>query len=141
MSWNGFPKYTANRILKKYKSLFGSDNKQSKPPLDPNTTVIFLSLPYVGKQGEALVRKCCNEIKYLVHKPLKFQIHWQTTKVSFFTSTKDPVPKDLKSSVVYQFDCSGCGDMYIGKTNRNLITRVKEHCKPNSEIYNHTSNC
>ena len=61
---------------------------------------------------------------------------------STFVSTKDPIPKRYKNSVVYQFTCPGCCSYYIGKTDRCLYTRIKEHAKSDkSEICNHVHNC
>ena len=42
------------------------------------------------------------------------------------TRVKDPLPIEKGSIVVYQIPCS-CGQVYIGKTNRKLETRIKEH--------------
>ena len=33
----------------------------------------------------------------------------------------------MRSSAVYKFQCPGCHASYYGKTQRNLITRCKEH--------------
>jgi hypothetical protein len=53
-------------------------------------------------------------------------------------STKDPTTKEHQSSVVYKFTCPGCSYLYIGKTDRCLITRLKEHSdSKNSEILRH----
>ena len=56
---------------------------------------------------------------------------------------KDQVPKLMKFYVVYQFNCPGCNDSYIGKTERNLCTRTEEHACSNkgSAIYDHIKNC
>ena len=41
---------------------------------------------------------------------------------------KDILPKNLCSSVVYEYCCpQGCGSVYIGSTIRTLHTRVCEH--------------
>ena len=37
-------------------------------------------------------------------------------------------PDYLKSHVVYEFSCPACNAGYIVKTDRNLGTRIKEHC-------------
>ena len=42
---------------------------------------------------------------------------------------KDPIPKFLKSFVVYKFVCPGCNACYIGGTTRHLSTSIKEHLK------------
>ena len=68
---------------------------------------------------------------------------WQNSKLSRFTNTKDVTPKEFCSSVVYKFTCPGCHASYIGKTDRNLSTRILEHTKPhtNSELFNHINSC
>ena len=56
---------------------------------------------------------------------------------------KDQVPKLMKYYVVYQFNCPGCNDSYIGKTECNLCTRTEEHARSDegSAIYDHIKNC
>ena len=48
-------------------------------------------------------------------------------KLHFFCSNKDPVPANLQSHVIYQFECHGCKAKYIGKTDRCLELRLNEH--------------
>ena len=50
-----------------------------------------------------------------------------TKKVAFFCSNKDPVPVNLQSHVIYQFECPGFKAKYIGKTDRCLEFRLNEH--------------
>ena len=53
-------------------------------------------------------------------------------------NVKDPIPKFLKSFVVYKFVCAGCN----GETTRHLSTRIKEHLKTDkkSHIFAHLVN-
>ena len=46
-----------------------------------------------------------------------------------------------KSHVVYKFSCPGCQD--IGKTDRTLLTRTREHTVTDKEsaIYKHLRTC
>ena len=72
--------------------------------------------------------------------PCKFVINWRTTNYNCFLSCKDKTPGEYKSSVVYEFSCPGCRSSYIGKTDRCLYTRIKEHStRENSEIYAHVN--
>ena len=50
---------------------------------------------------------------------------YDTKKVTFFCSKKDPVPVNLH--VIHQFECPGCKAKYIGKTDRSLEFRSNEH--------------
>ena len=49
----------------------------------------------------------------------------------------------MKSYVVYQFNCPGCNKRCIGKTDRNLCTRIEEHAgfDKDSAIFHHISLC
>ena len=41
---------------------------------------------------------------------------------------KDKLPKNLQSSVIYQYSCpQECGSVYVGSTTRTLETRIAEH--------------
>ena len=40
---------------------------------------------------------------------------------------KDPVPVNLQSHVIYQFECAGCKAKHIGKTDRCLELGLNEH--------------
>ena len=57
-------------------------------------------------------------------------------------NVKDPIPKSLKSFVVYKFVCSGFNVCCIGETTRHLSTRIKDHLKTDkkSHIFAHLVN-
>ena len=55
-----------------------------------------------------------------------FKLAFSSFKIGQLLSTKDKIPSDLKSSVVYKFTCH-CKTMYIGQTRRHLSTRIQEH--------------
>ena len=48
--------------------------------------------------------------------------------LSNFFHFKDRIPLNLRSHVVYQFECQCCNALYLGKTCRHLHTRFSEHC-------------
>ena len=122
-----------------FRPKYGPFNKDDKEKIPK----IWLRLPYIGKYGETVARKCISRIKKLTSKPMKFILNWQTTKIDFFINTKDPTPTEYKSALVYKFVCPACNASYIGKTDRCLLTRIKEHShgRTHSEIYNHTTQC
>ena len=64
-------------------------------------------------------------------------------KTVFYTNNKDKVPLLSKSHVVYKFSCPGCQSSYIGKTDRTLFTRTREHVVTDKEsaIYKHLRPC
>ena len=76
-------------------------------------------------------------------KRVKFVLQYETTKLSYFTNTKDKISLLSQSSVVYKFVCPGCSSSYIGKTGCTLWERTEEHAyknknqKEQSAIYEH----
>ena len=40
---------------------------------------------------------------------------------------KDPIPKDLVSSIIYSFTCPCCNARYVGETDRHCKVRWGEH--------------
>ena len=63
-----------------------------------------------------------------------------------FFNTKDSLPKELKSYVVYKFKCASCNACYIGETKRHFKIRVSEHLNTDKEskVFQHlqeNANC
>ena len=56
-------------------------------------------------------------------------------------SLKAPVEKILKSDVVYKITCSLCKQCYVGKTERHLTTRYREHILRDGPMKSHAQNC
>ena len=103
---------------------------------------IWLRIPFMGKQGEFLVKKLLKKIQRNVIQPVKFVIIYDTKKISYFLPKKDKIPNPLHSNIVYEFTCPGCNSSYVGKTERNLATRLSEHSDPQkSSISKHLSKC
>ena len=48
---------------------------------------------------------------------------------------KDRVPFDLRSYVVYNFDCGSSKADYIGRRKRHLSTRIKEHLETDKKSH------
>ena len=61
-----------------------------------------------------------------------------------FCSNKDSdsVIFENRANVVYKFTCPGFSSSYVGKTDRNLITRMKEHGESKHSVaLQHLSSC
>ena len=68
-------------------------------------------------------------------------LHYQTTKLSYFTNTKDKTPFLSQPSVIYKFVCPGCKSCYVGKTGRTLHEKAKEHFYAKGNKNEHLSLC
>ena len=144
MSWNGYPSYIVNSIIKRLKTKKEENIQQTinEENKDENVIKIWVKLPYLGKQGEMIVKSLLKKLKRYMKQNVKFVILYQTKKSAMFCPTKDPVPTDQKSHVIYKIICPGCQKWYIGKTDRCFLTRMKEHGKKIEQpMYQHLQNC
>ena len=79
-----------------------------------------------------LVKKCIRTLKKNIKKDVRitFVVTYNTTKLSFYTNTKDRIDKLAYSYIVYQFCCPGCSKSYIGKEpflkeEMNMFSKIK----------------
>ena len=57
-----------------------------------------------------------------------------------FCSAKDSIPTHQKTNVIYKVSCPDYVEYYIGKTVRNLVTRLNEHAsREDQPTYQHLS--
>ena len=139
MSWNGFSRNMARKLMNAFTPQHTNNNAQESPS-SQNLPKIWIRSPFIGKYGNtpANINKTCRLLK----GPCKFILHWRTTQANCFLSSKDKTPNEYQSSVVNQFSCPGCKSSYIGKTDCCLFTRLKEHSTRNSsEINAHINSC
>ena len=59
-----------------------------------------------------------------------------------FCSVKDKIPTHQKSNVIYTRKCSRCGESYVVKTDRCVITRLNEHSNHSDQhTFQHLQPC
>ncbi|GAB0089924.1 uncharacterized protein DMENIID0001_045500 [Sergentomyia squamirostris] len=107
----------------------GPERERSSLPstVEGVSAPMYRVLPYVRGISERL------------KKVLKREIDCKITLVPlektrrYFTKTKDPVQKELRSNVIYEIPCGGCNLRYIGTTKQYLKKRLQKHkydCRP-----------
>ena len=79
----------------------------------------YYKLPYIGHISTDVKRKIKKFCKFNC-KILSIKIVLTPFKVIDMVNMKDPIPKFLKSFVVYTFICPSCNVCYIGETTRHL---------------------
>ena len=140
MSWNAYPKYVRNSIINRLKWNVNRNDDINNNKDDRK--VIWINLPYLGKKGEQLTNSLIRKLKRSFKESVKLKTIYKTNKLSMFCNTKDNISVEQKSSVIYRITCPGCFQKYVGKTDRNLITRLDEHStKVDQPMYQHLSNC
>ena len=116
-------------------------NEKSDTVNATNDVVKYYKLPYIGHISTDVKRKINSFCKFYC-KRLSIKIILTPFKVADMFNVKDPIPKSLKSFVVYKFVCPGCNACCIGEITRHLTTRIKEHLETDkmSHIFAHLVN-
>ena len=143
MSWNGYPKYVGEKILKNliHKDRNQSDNSVNSTEKE-NISEIFIKLPYCGTKGEKLLSMCTKRIARQLSTKVKFMTIFSNKKILDFCSVKDHIPNDQKHNVIYKIQCPGCQKQYIGKTSCCVGKRLHEHAeKADQPMFLHLKEC
>ena len=72
MSWNGYPRYIRNKIIKRLEKLKNTKNNNTLEK--ENIATIFCRIPYEGVQGETLIKNLIRKPKRHIDKPFKLRI-------------------------------------------------------------------
>ena len=140
LSWNGFPKSVRNNLLKKYQTDYHSNPTQSS--LDGEIECLSIKIPYMGPEGDKLVKTLKKKLKHNVSRKLIIRFIYKTNKISDFCSVKDKIPEGQKNNVIYNIQCPGCGEHYIGKTDCCFANRMHEQGnKPDQPMFQHLEKC
>lgn len=114
-----------------------------KKSTNPDTSVIgcekkrmYVEIPYVGDPTYSLKKKL-SRISSKIRPELDVRFFPRPPRsVQTFFNTKDPIPKYLQSDIVYSIGCNDCDQIYVGKTERQGIRRLREHGAPSSLFQN-----
>ena len=101
---------------------------------DQSVIKFWISLQYFGKNGKNFVKTCIRQLERCFKTNLKFVIVYETKKWAMFCSAKDKNPTHQKSNVVYKLKCPGCGEDYIRKSDRCVITRLIKHSNHSHQL-------
>jgi len=136
------PEFYDNIISTTIEKIVTSTNT---PPSSPSETAqgvpadnqqsYLLSVQYRGRDTDNLVRKLSK-----LPIPVRTVLTLRKMK-TVMPSLKPPVPKLLRSRVVYKITCPGCESSYVGQTVRHLKTRLAEHKNINTPVGAHFRNC
>ena len=88
---------------------------------------MYFSIPYLGYSSFNLRNKL-NKLVREFFPQVSLKVVFSPSKnIQSLFRYKDIIPHDLRSSVVYRFQCDSCRASYIGKCERHLKTRIAEH--------------
>ena len=121
---NGYPSSTIDYCIRKFldKIFIKKVVKQTVPKKE-----FFIVLPYLGTLSDKIKKQMNNIFQQTVPWG-KLNICFKThSRMSHLFRFKDPIPKDLVSSIIYSFTCPCCNARYVGETDRHCKVRWGEH--------------
>ena len=137
MSWNSYPKYVRNSIIKPLQQ-----KKTAVESDDQRVMKIWIRLPYLGNKGEEIVKTRIRKLKRCFKTNVKFVTLYDTKKCAMFCSVKNKIPTHQKSNAIYTIKCPRCGEDYVRKTDRCVITRLNEHSNRSDQpMFQHLQHC
>jgi hypothetical protein len=93
-------------------------------------------IEYRGAQTSNLFQS----LRKYIPESAKVNYIYQLRKLRSFWSIKSILPVEVKSGVVYKFECGGCSATYIGKSDTQLSRRISRH-RYNGSISEHKQEC
>ena len=119
------------------------DQNEEKIEEEKKEDILFF-INYRGKITEeycnSLRKICFDKDSPASHIPIKIIMTSRKLK-TVLPSLKPPVEKILKSDVVYKITCSLCKQCYVGKTERHVTTRLREHILREGPMKSHAEKC
>ena len=97
--------------------------RSRKTTENDSSMVGFAVGPYIRGVTEPIKRILCSYNVKVAQKPFLTLNH-------IFAKPKDPVPKEQKSDAIYSILCNDCNQEYIGQTECQFGTRLKQNQKP-----------
>ena len=126
-----YPPYLIDKAIKKYLDFkLASNQNQLKDKADAR----YLKLPYIGNLSQYIKIKLSKLCKEFCKENFNIKLVFNSFKIKNYFSCKDPIPNDLKSSLVYKFTCASCSSSYIGETCHHFKTRIEVHIKKKKKI-------
>ena len=117
---NGYPSGIIEQSIKSFLNKLHVPKKVI--PIFPKKE-LFIVLPYLGTLSSNLKRKLRTCFKNsLPQRSIKSR-----KRLSSLFRSKDIIPKELQSHLVYKFSCDNYNITYYGKTDRHLNVRFSEH--------------
>ena len=136
---NGYPLNFIESCIYRYlsKQCAKKDN-HSETVFGPEKKIVVLCLPYIGDQCIKLKRQLERMVNHVTPWISLRIVFRPAYKLSSLSKLKCLLPVMSMSSVVYLIKCKNCEEFYVGKTERRLSQRVKEHMtSSNSALRKH----
>ena len=120
---NLYPLYLVDRTISKFlNTKYLCEHVSTVPRLKK-----YVKLQFFGPSSYKIRNELLRDLKN-VYKHIDFQIVLTNPfTVGSFFKIKDKIPEDVRSCVVYEYQCLSCNARYVGSTIRSFRSRRAEH--------------
>ena len=88
------------------------------------------------------VTSLIKKLKRYFKEKVNIVVKYRTNKLSMFCPKKDRITWNEKANAISIIQCPCCHNVYVGKMDRNLITRLSEHGKKEDQrMFHHFRSC
>lgn len=128
---NEYPEQVVEREISKFaksRSQLTTTTTKAQPEQSSMIIKRFIVLPYVNTKAESFAKRL-KELVQTNYPQVEFNIAFKApNEIGKLFPFKDNLKKvESRSLVIYKLRCKQCGVEYIGKTERILYHRIKEH--------------
>ena len=117
---NGYPIWFFNKFLQRFLTV---DNDSSDRERSKFNSVVYLNVPYIGKESRRFVSRLAELFHYKFD--VKASAIYKTFKTGIYFQLKLRTHLLLCSNVVHKFTCSCDSNLtYIGKSTRHLSNKI-----------------
>ena len=135
---NGYPagiiNFNINNVLRKQQETRTDNVIQTVPKKE-----VLIQLPYLGLQSNSLKQQLIKVVGSTYGCVKLIVVFTNTSRLRSFFQYKDKLNRSQLSKVVYRAGCWDCDATYIGKTQRRLHDRKKEHFQAIKNNHQHSS--
>ena len=129
---NGYPPHLVRRGIREAEVIVKkmSTKTENSQAIDRKTTITFL-IPYYGQESTIFAQRLKRTFKKflpLLQIRIAFRKNLSIKSIFLPIQKGQDLTKKMKK-LVYKIPCSNCDKCYIGETNREKSTRMKEHKK------------
>lgn len=127
---NGYPIHLIRRGIREGEAIVNrKSNKQVTHPAKIDKQKVYFLLNYYGEESTILayrIKQICKKLAPLIQINIGFRKTF-TIKSIFLPLQKGIDESKKEKKLVYKISCANCDKCYIGETNREKKTRMKEH--------------
>ncbi|XP_044760159.1 uncharacterized protein LOC123317619 [Coccinella septempunctata] len=119
---NAYPKTMLKKLLYSASTLPLAESPTQPDMVGGTEVVKYRSIPNIPY----LTYKIKNCFKDYNEK-VKIVAQCKKKVANLYSKLKDPIPKEIKSNVVYELECADCHETYVGQTSQWLRNRMNLH--------------